>query len=108
MPTLGDLSASDRERLMKFVCTFVWADLQVTEAEREFVGRLMNRLELDPEERAQVVAWLKMPPAEVDPTEVPAEHRELFVSTLNDAVLADDQVTEDELETLKLFKQLAP
>ena len=40
--------------------------------------------DLDPEERKQVDEWLKLPPKpeEVDPTQIPKRHRELFLATI--------------------------
>ena len=44
---LSKLSRPERLRLMRFVCAFAWADLQVRKEERTFVKRLMDQLELD-------------------------------------------------------------
>src|SRR5688500_6073014 len=47
---LERLSRDDRLRLMKFVCSFAWADLRVQEEERSFVKKLVRKLKLDAEE----------------------------------------------------------
>ena len=44
--------------LMKFVCSFAWADLEVQDEERRFVAKVMNALDLSEGERAQVQSWL--------------------------------------------------
>jgi hypothetical protein len=95
-------------RLMKFVCSFAWADLEVQDEERGFVGRLMKRLELDPDERAKVEAWLQVPPPpeEVDPTSVPRAHRQLFLDTVRELVASDRVLDPEERENLALFEQL--
>ena len=105
---VSKLSRSERMRLMRFVCSFAWADLEVQDEERKFVARLMHRLALDDEERRQVEAWLKVPPPpeEVDPSQVPREHRQLFLDTMRELVGADQVLDPEERETLSLFEQL--
>lgn len=95
-------------RLMKFVCSFAWADLEVQDAEKQFVARKMDRLGLDDTERAAVKAWLESPPSpeEVDPADVPQEHRQAFLQTIESLILSDDRADEEEMESLKLFRQL--
>lgn len=102
------LTSEDRLRLMKFVCSFVWADLEVKDSERKFVTKMMKKLHLDANERALVGAWLEVPPPpeQVDPTDIPREHRQLFLDTIRDAITADGEVSKDEWEELALFEQL--
>lgn len=102
------LDAKDRLRLMKFVCSFVWADLEVKDSERKFVARMVKKLHLTEEEKGQVQGWLKVPPRpeEVDPTEIPKAHRQMFLDTIRDVVTADGEVAPDEWENLSLFEQL--
>ena len=102
------LSAKDRLRLMKFVCSFVWADLEVKSSERKFVNRMVKKLHLDEAEAAQVKGWLEVPPRpeEVDPTQIPKAHRQMFLDTIRDVVTADGEVAPDEWENLALFEQL--
>lgn len=105
MPTT--LDREDRLRLMKFVCSFAWADLEIQSEEREFVAKMIEHLELEAE-RTLIEGWLKHPPApeEVDPTDVPPEHRELFLDAVRRLVAADDRIDPQEAETLALFEQL--
>jgi uncharacterized tellurite resistance protein B-like protein len=102
------LSPKDRLRLMKFVCSFVWADLEVKGSEKKFVANMVKKLHLTDEESAQVKEWLKVPPRpeEVDPTQIPKEHRQMFLDTMRDVVTADGEVAPDEWENLALFEQL--
>lgn len=102
------LSSEERLRLMKFVCSFVWADLEVKDSERKFVTKMAKKLHLDANESALVKAWLEVPPRpeEVDPTDIPREHRQLFLDTIRDAITADGEVSPDEWEELSLFEQL--
>lgn len=106
MPT--SLDTEDRMRLMKFVCSFAWADLEIKEAERAYVKRLMRRLSLTPDERKQVEGWLEVPPPaeEVDPADIPKAHRKLFVDAVRGMIMADGQVEEGERENLGLLEML--
>ena len=102
------LTPDDRLALLRFVCSFAWADLEVTREERAFVGELVMRLGIPEEERSQVRAWLAHPPdpAEIDPLDVPAEHRRLFLQEARAVVEADGFVGPDELENFCLFREL--
>ena len=42
---LDALDREDRLQLMRFVCSFAWADLEVSDGEREFIVKLVDRLE---------------------------------------------------------------
>jgi hypothetical protein len=94
--------------LMKFVCTFAWADLSVHPAERSFVSRLLSRLDFDAEEEAQVREWLRTPPPpeSVDPTRIPRAHRQLFLAAIDGVISADGQISPEERESLALLKEL--
>ncbi len=105
---LSSLDQGERLRLLKFVCSFAWADLEVRESERNFVSALVERLGFDGQVQAQVREWLRTPPPpeEIDPTTVPMEHRKIFVETIEQILVADDEISEEERENLQLFKQL--
>ena len=102
------LSRADRMKLMKFICSFAWADLEVRTEERQFVARMIVRLHLDEDEAAQVQKWLDVPPRaeEVDPNQIPKAHRQLFLQTAREMIGTDGEITEDEQETLTLLEQL--
>ena len=51
---LANLDREARLQLVKFVCSFAWADLVVTDAEREYVTNLIQKLDLDDEEAVTV------------------------------------------------------
>lgn len=105
---LEDLDQESRLRLVRFVCSFAWADLEVQEAERNLVLKLLKELGLDDEERAQAEKWLKVPPypEDVDPMDIPLEHRQLFLNTVLQVVGADGVVDSKEMETLSIFEKL--
>jgi len=105
---LSQLTGSDRLRLMKFVCSFAWADLEVSPEERAFIARLIRGLELDRDEEIQVHRWLDVPPAleGLDPTTIPAEHRRFFLEAIEGVIASDGRFTPEEKENLELFRQL--
>jgi uncharacterized tellurite resistance protein B-like protein len=106
--TLDQLSSDDRMRLMKFVCSFAWADLHVHAKERAFVARMVKKLKLDKKEVKQVEAWLTVPPRaeEVDPAEVPREHRELFLQSTRQIIVADGEIHPEEQSMFELLEEL--
>lgn len=105
---LDSLDRDQRLRLMKFVCSFAWADLEVQDAERRFIARMVRRLKLDPDEIALVEGWLQVPPPahEIDPSEIPASHRRVFLDAIRGLIEADGDVAEKEAESLALFEAL--
>ena len=105
---LQSLDRTERLRLMKFVCSFAWADLEVRPEEREFVAELIRRLEMDDIEAQQVQGWLKLPPRPeaIDPTRIPAEHRRLFLGEIRGVIESDGNVAAEELENLDLLERL--
>jgi len=92
---LDQLNRKERLRLMKFVCSFAWADLEVQPEERDFVESMVKRLALDEEDRQQVLGWLVRPPEpeSVDPTAVPPSHRH-------------GKVAPEEYESFRIFEDL--
>ena len=105
--SLDKLSHKDRLRLMRFVCSFVWADLQVRDRERAFVRKLAKRLDLGADAE-EIERWLKVPPKpeDIDPADIPAEHRQLFLNAARDAIASDGEIDPEERETLAIFEQL--
>jgi uncharacterized tellurite resistance protein B-like protein len=105
---LKDLESEDRLRLMSFICSFAWADLEVAEDEKSFVRKMVLELALDDEERAQVEAWLRVPPdpEDIDPTDIPAEHRQIFLNVVLQMMGADGRVDTREVEAFTLFERL--
>ncbi len=105
---LSQLSSKDRLQLMKFVCSFAWADLEVSPEERVFISRMIRGLELGRDEEIMVHGWLDVPPSpdSVDPTSVPPAHRRFFLEAIEGVIRADGQISADEAENFELFRQL--
>ena len=102
------LSRSDRLLLLKFVCAFAWADLEVHKKERALVHKLVKQLKLDADEAAEVEKWLARPPRpeDVDPNKVPRKHRKLFLDHARQMIAADGNVDEAEAEIFGLLEDL--
>jgi|RhiMethySRZTD1v2_1073278.scaffolds.fasta_scaffold503502_2 uncharacterized tellurite resistance protein B-like protein len=100
------LSRADRLLLLKFVCGFAWTDLEIRDAERRFVQRLMDRLELDAEDRAEVDGWLHIAPApdSLSPAAIPTEHRRTFVEAIRALIYVDGAVDPEEREQFERLK----
>jgi hypothetical protein len=105
---LQELTRGERLLLMRFVCSFVWADLEVKAEERELVASLIRRLRLDDDEKQQVLQWLESPPSpdSVDPGRVPREHRMKFLRAVESAVTVDGEVSPEERDSLIVFARL--
>ena len=105
---LDALNKEDRLQLMRFVCSFAWADLEITDREREFIVKMVDRLNLDDDERQQVEKWLEVPPLpdDLDPADVPREHRQLFLDAARAMIFSDGEVNDVEAENLIILDQL--
>jgi uncharacterized membrane protein YebE (DUF533 family) len=105
---LDALNKEDRLQLMRFVCSFAWADLEIADAEREFIVKMVVRLGLNEEEQEQVATWLEVPPPadDLDPADVPKEHRQLFLDAAKAMIMSDGSVEDVEAENLIILDQL--
>jgi len=106
MKPLSQMSREHRLLLLKFVCAFAWVDLQVHEAERSFVRRLVRRFGLDADDADQVEQWLLVSPSpgSVDPSDVPLEHRQAFIEAARAVIFADGEVDTEERQQLERLK----
>ena len=105
---LDELDREDRLQLMRFVCSFAWANLEVTTQERDFIVKMVERLGLDEDERTQVSKWLEVPPRadDLDPADIPRKHRQLFLDAARAMILSDGDVDDVEAENLVILDQL--
>lgn len=95
-------------RLMRFVCSFAWADLEIQQEERDFIAKLVMQLELDETEQQEVQQMLQRPPRpeEVDPAQIPMQHRQLFLDAVRATIAADGSVALEEHENYDLLESL--
>ena len=105
---LDALNREDRLQLMRFVCSFAWADLEIADAERDFIVKMVVRLGLDDEEQEQVAKWLELPPRadDLDPADIPKEHRQLFLDAAKAMIMSDGNVEDVEAENLIILDHL--
>lgn len=105
---LEALSREDRMQLMRFVCSFAWADLEIRPEERDFIIKMITRLELNEDETAEVAQWLQVPPRadDLDPEDIPREHRKLFLDAARAMILSDGSVEQVEAENLIILDAL--
>jgi uncharacterized tellurite resistance protein B-like protein len=105
---LKSLSHEDRLRVMRFVCSFAWADLEIKTKERVLVRKMIKEFDLDPEEIKLVEGWLKVPPRaeEVDPATIPRAHRQMVLDAARQMIQADGDIDPEEAESLSLLEQL--
>jgi len=92
------LSRDERLLLLRFVCAFAWTDLTIQDGERKFVLRLMDRMQLTADDRAEVEAYLHIapPPEATNPKLVPREHRRIFLDAVRALIYADGSVDAEE------------
>jgi tellurite resistance protein len=105
---LKTLSREDRLRVMRFVCSFAWADLEVKSKERTLVRKMIKELHLEPDEVKLVEGWLQVPPRaeEVDPASIPKAHRQLVLDAARLMIQIDGSIDPEEAESFLLLEQL--
>ena len=106
--TIDQLGRVDRLRLVKFVCSFAWADLVIRPEERIFVDQIVRSLKLNDEDQSKVAGWMAIPPdpESIDPTRIPMEHRKIFLDSIEGVIAADGEVAPEERENLALLREL--
>ena len=105
---MDQLNRDDRLRLVKFVCSFAWADLEIRPEERIFVDHIVRSLELNEADQSKVAGWMKIPPSpeSVDPTRIPLAQRQLFIDSIEGVIASDGEIAPEERENLALLKEL--
>ena len=105
---MDDFSRADRLCLVKFLCSFAWADLEVRDEERVFVQRVVTQLKLNDEDQEKTQGWLSIPPSpeSVDPMLVPRAHRKIFLDSIAGVIVSDGVISTEERESFDLLKTL--
>jgi len=106
--SMDQLDREERLRLVKFVCSFAWADLEIRPEERIFVDHIVRSLELNDEDQSKVEGWMAIPPSpeSVDPTRIPLAHRKLFLDSIEGVIASDGEIAPEERENLALLRDL--
>ncbi len=105
---LERLDRPTRLQLLRVLAAAAWVDGEVQDHERAFVGRILDKLPIDEEERETALGYLDTPPhpAQTDPRKIPPEYREALVKLVWQLIGADGQVSEDELQAVKDLEEL--
>ncbi len=106
---MAALDRATKLQLIRFSCSFAWADLHVHPAERKLILDLMEQLEItEPADRQAILRWLKAPPPvdELDPLEIPKEHRDLFIRECEEVIRADGVIRPEETEAMHLLRRI--
>ncbi len=103
---LDGMDRDTRRRLLAMACVAAWSDLEVQDEEREVILDLASELALGEEGRLLAKRWLNEGPPEVDPYEVPHEHRAAFFQALARVIESDGRIDPRESETLRLLREL--
>lgn len=105
---LDELQNDEKLRLLRFLCSFAWADLEIADKERKLVRDIIHKMGLPPADAALASTWLDHPPSEdeLDPYDIPDEHRRLFLDAALEMIGADDHVDEMEAENFAIFEAL--
>ena len=105
---LEELTVEEKLRLVRFMCAFAWADLDVSEREQALLSALIRKLDLPDEARLEAESWIEHPPdeEELDPNDIPLAQRRLFVSAATEIIGVDGVIDGMEVENLALFDAL--
>lgn len=105
---MNALTHEERLRLMRFVCSFAWADLEIRDEERALIRNLAVSLQISADGMERVNAWLTNPPRpeEVDPQDIPREHRQMFLAAAQATIAVDGEIDPQEASILELFETL--
>jgi hypothetical protein len=98
-----------RKQVLRFAASFLWADLEIADAERRFLAELADELDVgaDPED---LDALLSTPPApeDVDPGSVEPAAADLVRYAALRAIAADGRVGSEEMALFELLDDLLP
>ena len=100
-----ELTESERIELMRFLCSFAWADGEVQPQEKIVLEQVLGGLNMSPEARAEVEPWLTTPP-DVEGRELETiddAKRAAFIDFAYEVAAADGQIAADELKHMKMF-----
>lgn len=103
---LQGMNAQTRKKLVQLACVAAWSDMDLAESEREVVMGLAMEMALDEDDLDEVKTWLKRPPPEFDPYDIPTAHRTEFVAAFRKVIEADGRIDPEESEAIQLICQL--
>ena len=104
-----ELTEDERIDLMRFLCSFAWADGEVQAEERAVLERILAHSGLSRERRAAAMSWLIEPPdmEGFDFAAISPEKRSLFLDLAFEVASAHGGLAGDELRQLQMFMSVA-
>jgi hypothetical protein len=106
MPSVP-LSADDRDKVLRFAASFLWADLEVVDDERRFLASLARELDVD-DARAEALLSRPPVPEEIDPSDMSARTADVIRHVALRAIASDGEVREEEMQMFELLDDLMP
>ena len=103
-----DLTTEDKLRVMRFICAFAWADLEIQSDERNIITQIMKALDLEEEHHGKVHLWLERPPRaeDVDPFTIPENLKGIIIDAAKAVILADGELQDSEMDLLELLQNI--
>ena len=99
------LTEAEQIDLMRFLCSFAWADGEVQAQEKVVLERVLSSLTLSEAGRAEASRWLFRPPnmEGFDFGAIPPDKRALFLDRAFEVAAAHGGLGKEELRHLQMF-----
>lgn len=106
MLDVASISPFERSQALRFAASFLWADLEIADAERRFLTELAKELDVG----GDVDELLACPPVpeEVDPNAVTPGGAALIRAVALRAIASDGAVKEEEMTMFDVLDELLP
>lgn len=105
---IENCTSEEKMQIMRFIYAFAWADLKIVQAEKQFILRFCNNLQLNEEERQEVLSWLEQPqhPEDIDPFSIPEHLRAYVLKAARAISIVDGDFDEKEAELLEILENI--
>ena len=99
------LTSEERVELMRFLCSFAWADDEVQDEERVVLMKVLDNIGLGEDDRTKVLAWLEERPdmTGFDFGSIPQDKRDIFLDLAFSVASAHGGLAKEELAHLQMF-----
>jgi hypothetical protein len=103
----SSLSLDDREKVLRFAATFLWADLELADEERTFFTSLARELDVD-DARAEALLSRPPTPEDIDPNQMTVATADIVRQVALRAIASDGEVHDLEMQMFELLDDLLP
>jgi len=107
LPPPSGLSLHEREKVLRFAASFLWADLELADDERAFFASLARELEVD-DARANDMLARPPVPEDIDPNDLCAATADVIRHVALRAIASDGLVRDEEMQMFELLDDLMP